>query len=112
MFQVGSLCYHTEAAAAAASASSQLGSIVTRAGELYSVNVTAVTSNSITYAFSPLSGGVAFSQTTAYTPQPCGLLTPGDALELSWMVAAAWIAAYAVIFLARVFRQTEGPQDV
>lgn len=99
-YQVGSACYPTAEAAAAASASSSVGSVVTHGGAAYVVGVDGVTSDSITYGLQPVGGGVPLQVVAVYNAQPCGLLTAADGITLGWMVAAAWIAVYAVKFIA------------
>ena len=101
MWQVGSTCYSTELAANQAAASGQLGAVVSHGGSAYVTSVQAVTSTGITYALAPINGGAPLTATIAVTPQPCGLLTHTDALDLGWKVAIVWIAVYAVSYLAR-----------
>lgn len=100
MFQAGSACYHTAAAANAATASAQSGAVVTSSGTARIVTVTAVDDSSITYTFHGIDGSTV-AQTVSHVPQPCGLLTASDAVEVGWMIAGAWLAVYAVMFLAR-----------
>lgn len=103
MFQVGSACYASAAAANSATASAQAGAVVIHGGQARIVTVTAVDGESITYAFTGLDGSM-LAQTVQNTPQPCGLLTAEDGLQIGWMVAACWIAVYAVLFIARALR--------
>lgn len=107
-YQVGQACYPTPESAASASASHSLGSIVQRGDEPYAVNATSVTANTITYTLTPLGGGASITTATPYTAQPCQLLTFGDGLQMGWMIAAAWLAAFGLMFLARVFRGETG----
>lgn len=113
-YQVGSVCYPTAEAAAAASASSVVGSIVNHGGSAYVVNVDGVTSEFVYYSFTPVIGGVTTYMEFAYTPQPCGMLGADDAITMGWMVGAAWLGAYALMFLGRVVRDMvneRGSQD-
>lgn len=103
-FQVGSACYPSELAAAAASASSMVGAVVSHAGSAYTVDVSGVTASSVSYTFTPISGGVALVLVAPYTPQPCGLMGAADAVQMGWLVGAAWIAVYCVKFIAGVVR--------
>jgi len=84
------------------------GAIVQAGGDAYMVNVSAVTGSMITYGFTPVAAGSSFTVGTAYTAQPCGMLGVSDGVELGWMVAAAWIAAYGIMFLARGLRGETG----
>ncbi|WP_440531741.1 hypothetical protein [Variovorax sp. YR566] len=99
-YQVGSICYDTAAAAAAASASSQIGSFVRQGEVSYVVNASSVDGASITYSLAPVGGGSPVVVTASYTAQPCGLITAGDAVNLSWMVVLVWAATWAVKFIA------------
>lgn len=102
MFQVGSACYSTAAAANAATASAQSGAVVTSGGAARVVTVTAVDGSSITYTYHGLDGSTVV-QTVQHSPQPCGLLTASDAVDIGWLIGGAWLAVYAVMFLARAF---------
>ena len=103
MYQVGTACYSTATAAMQAIASSQTGAVVQQSGTAY-VTVATGTATGIDYALHPLSGGPILGQSIAITPEPCGLLTASDAHQLGWLIVAAWVAAYAVVFLARIVR--------
>lgn len=101
MYQVGTACYSTPTAAMQAIASTQTGAVVQQGGTAY-VTVATGTSTGIDYALHPLAGGPILGQSIAITPQPCGLLTASDATQIGWLIVAAWVAAYAVTFLARI----------
>lgn len=103
MFQVGSACYASAAAANSATASAQSGVVVSQSGTVRIVTVSAVDDSSITYTFTGLDGS-AVSQTVQHLPQPCGLLTAADGLQIGWLVAGSWLAVYAVMFIARALR--------
>ncbi len=40
----------------------------------------------------------------SFNPPPCGLVDYPDALSLSWYVVGAWVATYAIKWLARIVR--------
>jgi len=103
-FQVGSACYETASGAAAAAASSQVGSVVAHGSSAYVVDVSAVSDASITYVFSPLDGAAAMTLVAPFTAQPCGLLTWSDGLAVGWGVGGAWILAFCLLALTRAFR--------
>ena len=107
-YQVGTACYPTPEAAASVSASASLGAIVHRGGDAYSVDASSVNETSITYTLTPITGGAPITTVTPYTAQPCQLLTFGDGLQMGWMIAGAWLAAFCLLFLARVFRGETG----
>ena len=100
-WQVGSLCYGTALDAVHAIAAGQVGTIVVRGSAVYVVDVSAVTDASITTVLNPVGGGAAITTVVSVTPQPCGLLEWQDTLALGWLVVAAWVAVYAVKFLAK-----------
>lgn len=100
-FQVGSACYPSAEAAAAASASSSIGSVVTHGQAAYVVGVQGVTSDSITYSLQPAGGGAALQVVSSYMAQPCGLLQAADAVSLGWYVVAAWAVAWGFAYLAK-----------
>lgn len=106
MFQVGSACYASAAAANMATASAQSGAVVTSGGTARVITVAAVDHASITYSYHGLDGSTV-TQTVQHIPQPCGLLTSADAIELGWEIAVVWISAFAVMFIARAL----GPFD-
>ncbi len=103
-FQVGSACYATEAGAAAAAASAEVGSVVTHGSTAYVVDVSSVSDTSITYVFTPVGGGTAATLVAPFSAQPCGLLTWSDGLTMGWGIGTAWILAYAILALTKAFR--------
>ena len=108
MYQVGTACYASASAANSATASAQSGAVVTHSGTVRIITVSSVGDDTITYNFTGLDGSVV-AQTVQHIPQPCGLLTASDGLQIGWMIAAAWIAAYSVMFIARALRgETQG----
>lgn len=107
-YQVDSACYSTATAAAQASASAQVGAVVSQGGTLYALDVGAVGESSITYHLQPLGGGATVQTTVAYSAQPCGLLQVEDGIAIGWMVGGAWIAAYSIMFIARILRGDAG----
>lgn len=107
-YQVASACYSTATQAAQASASSQVGAVVSHGGAVYVIDVAQAGESSITYSLQPIAGGNSLQSTVAYTAQPCGLLQVQDGLAIGWMVAGAWIGAYALLFVARALRGETG----
>lgn len=107
-YQVNQACYPSALSAAQATASSQIGSVVSHGSQLYAVDVSSVTGTSITYSFLPLGGGAAVTLAVPYSAQECQLLDLGDGLQLGWMVAAVWLAAFGVMFMARALRGETG----
>ena len=103
MFQVGAACYSTPTAAMQAIASSQTGAIVQHGGAGY-IATASGNETGIVYTFHPLAGGPGISQTVAITPEPCGLLTASDGMQMGWMIVGAWVAAFSLMFLARTLR--------
>ncbi|GKT19023.1 hypothetical protein AVHY2522_20980 [Acidovorax sp. SUPP2522] len=106
-FQVGTACYPTSKQAAEASASAQVGAVVSHGGTAYVMDIGGVADASITYRLQPVAGGTPIQIVSTYTAQPCGFLQLQDGLVMGWMVAAAWIATYSVMFLARALRGEE-----
>lgn len=106
-FQVGSACYASADQAAQASASEQVGAVVSHGGAAYVVDVAAAQDASITYRLQPIAGGQPMQLVASYTPQPCNLLQVSDGLTMGWMVASAWIGAYALGFIGRVLWKGE-----
>lgn len=103
-FQVGSACYPTAQQAAQASASAQVGAVVVHGGSAFVVDVGGVADTSIAYRLHPVAGGNPIQITAPYLPQPCNLLQLQDGLQMGWMVAAAWLATYSIMFLTRALR--------
>lgn len=110
-FQVRDACYSSAIVAARAAASSMGGSVVTHNGSVHVVEVQDVSSNSISYAFHPVGGGLPLISVIPHNPQECGLLTAQDGLELAWLVVGAWIATYCVMFLVRIVKGEGGAID-
>lgn len=101
MWQVGATCYSSPLAANQAAASAQVGAVVPHGGVAHVVSVSAVDASSITYSLLPVGGGSTSSMVVPANPLPCGLLTHVDGIDLSWKVAAVWIAAWSIVFLAK-----------
>ena len=95
-YQVLTTCYATALAAAQASASSQIGSVVSLGSSLYVVDVQAASDTSITYKLNALDTTATVIKTVSYTPMPCGLLDTADGLFISGSIATAWIIAAAI----------------
>lgn len=107
-YQVDLACYATVDAAVQASASKVVGSIVQLGGVPHVVSVSSISGQTVTYAYTPVPSGSVVLSAFTYTPQNCGLLQASDALEMGWMVFGVWIAAYAVMFIARAIRGETG----
>lgn len=103
MYQVGSVCYGTKLLANNATASGELGRIVSMGGNPYLVNVSGVSETAIEYTFNPVAGGNVITQAVLSDPIPCGLLTLPDVTPVVWAVFAGWVAIYCVkaLWLAR-----------
>lgn len=98
-YQVGTACYATATQAAQAAASAQVGAVTQHASTSYFINAASVDATSITYTLTPVGGGTALTVTAPFTAQPCGLLTFQDGMQMGWLIAAAWIATFAVVTL-------------
>lgn len=105
-FQVGSACYGTALEAAQVAASSQIGSLV--GGAPYSVSVSSVTADAITFVLSPIGGGAAITHVAPFAAQPCNMLQLADGVQMGWLVAGAWIGAFALLFIAKALRGETG----
>lgn len=104
MYQVGAACYHTAQAALSAIASAQVGNVVADGGTARVVGVDSVTETGIVYTLTTINGGSVSTLSVPLTLQPCGLYTAADAVSLGWLVALAWIAIYALLFITRALR--------
>jgi len=87
------------------------GSIVQHGSAAYVIEVGPVGSTSITYVLNPVDGGAALTLAAPYSAIECQLLDWPDALQLGWMVAAAWIGTVAVLFLARAIKGGDDGRD-
>ena len=110
-FQVGSVCYPSELAAAQAQASSTIGSIVNHGSTAYVVDSGTIAGNSITYLLHPFGGGAPLTLAAPFTAQPCNLLQWSDGLQLGWLVAAVWLGVYSVIFISKALKGWEPAQN-
>lgn len=100
-FQVSHQCYESAIASVRAVAAEQVGTILAKGSTIYMVDVPTVTASTMTVVLRPVGGGTALTTVVTVTPQTCGLLEWQDTLALGWAVVAAWIAVYAIRFLAR-----------
>jgi len=103
-YQVDAACYASALEAAQVSASKSVGSVVQHGSVSYIVDASSVSGSSITYSLYPIGGGASLVTVSPYTAQPCNMLQLSDGLEIGWMVGAAWIAAFAVLFITRALR--------
>lgn len=102
-YQVGATCYPTEGAAAQASVSAAVGSVVPHGSgsAVIGAAVSGDVSPVISYTFTPTDGGAAVTVSVPYTAQPCGLMDTADGLAMGWAVAGVWLATAGVLFLRR-----------
>jgi len=100
-YQVGAVCYGSELEAAQAVASAQGGMLVPLGGGTASVSVGAVTGSSISYTLTPLGVGSAITQTTPYTPLPCGLMDTAEGAVLGGAILVVWVSIAAINVLRR-----------
>ena len=103
-FQVDDTCYPTALAANQAIASSQIGRIVQVGSATYVVDSTSQTSTQITYQLRDVASAAVINKTSTVTPVDCQALTAADALEMSWLIVAAWVGVFALMFITRAFR--------
>ena len=104
MFQYGATCYPSASTVNQLTGAAQAGSVVLIGGQPHVLAISGFTDTSITYSYSPVSGGAVVSQTVANIPPPCALLTAADAVEVGTMIGVAWVAVYAIKFLANYFQ--------
>lgn len=100
-FQVGSSCYDTAEAAAAAAASSVGGTLQQIGQQVYAVQASGVGPDRITYTLHGVSQPGTIAVTVPYSPQPCGLLSAADGVDLGWQIAGVWVVAWAAMLIAR-----------
>lgn len=99
-YQVGSVCYAAKGSAYSAIASDKSGAIVLHGGSSYVVTAKAGSAG-VDYVYSPIGGGLGFSQSVVFDPSPCALLDLSDGLVLGWGVALAWVCAWGLGYIAR-----------
>lgn len=102
--QVGDTCYPSELSANQAIAAGEIGKVVQIGTASYVVNSSTQTSTSITYVLQNVSSTATVTKTATITPIPCQALTAVDGGSMAWMVVAAWVAAYALLFITRSLR--------
>lgn len=107
-FQVDQACFDTALMAAQVSAAKSVGAIVVHGGTAYGVDVSSVSASVINYTFTPVGGGAALTLAQPYTALPCNLMTAADGLSVGWMVGAAWLSAWGLMFLTRALRDDTG----
>ncbi len=110
-FQVGSACYETAEAAAAASASAVGGTLHQVGQHLYAVQVASVGADRITYTLHGISSSGTTTVAVPYTAQPCGLLSAADGVALGWQVASVWVVAWSAMLIARAMWAAYGNDD-
>jgi len=97
---VSGVCYPDSASALSAMASAVSGSVVDVGGVPYAVDVT-VSGASLVYSGTRLDAVGSFVKTVTVTLQDCQLIDVTDALEMSWLVALVWAAAFAWVATRR-----------
>lgn len=100
-YQFQGVCYPDAASTLSAMASAISGTVVDVAGVPYALDVT-VNASSLVYTGTRLDAAGSFVKTVAVTLSDCQLLQVADALQLSWLVAALWAAAFAWVASRRV----------
>ena len=102
--QVENTCYPSELSANQAIAAGEIGKVVQIGTASYVVNSSTQTATSITYVLQNVSSTATVTKTATITPIPCQALTAVDAGQMSWMVVAAWVGVYALLFITRGLR--------
>ena len=100
-YQYNNNCYSDSLSVAKAIASDQVGRIVVIGTTSYSVDVTSVIPNSISYKLQDLNSTAFITKTVSIAPQDCGLLDTADGLIIGWGIAAAWLVTYGLLFLKK-----------
>ena len=112
-FQTGQTCVDTALSAAQYKASENDGAIVQIGTAQYVTSVVSVSATSIAYRFTNVSSTAVINKTVIPTPQPCANLSSADFLQLSWLVAAAWVAATCFKLLCKMIHSVnEGSENV
>jgi hypothetical protein len=112
-FQTGQTCVDTALQAAQYQASVNVGSIVQIGTAQYVTSVVSVSATSIAYRFTNVSSTAVVNKTIVPSPQPCANLSSADFLQMSWLVAAAWVAAACFKLLYKMaFSVNEGSENV
>lgn len=112
-FQTGQTCVDTALAAAQYQASINEGAIVQIGTAQYVTSAVTVSATSIAYRFTNVSSTAVVNKTVVPTLQPCVNLSSDDFLQMSWMVAAAWVAAACFKLLYKMaFSVNEGSENV
>lgn len=106
-WQVAHYCVPTELAAAQATAAAVNGTAFATSAGVVEVMAGNVTETSIQYILRNMTTQSQVTRTVIYSAQECQLPTVQDGIQLGWLVAGAWIFAFGVMFLTRVFRGEE-----
>lgn len=104
MFQHDGICYKLASTVNQLIGAEQAGTVVMISSKSYIISLASFSDNSITYRYSPTSGGAAITQVVDNHPPGCQLLTSADALQIAWLIAGAWIAVYAITFITRYIK--------
>ena len=100
-YQHGGQCFGFLAEAWASLAAAEVGSIRAAGSAVYVVDVSGVSTSGIDYVLTDMVTGSTVAYTATPAMQPCALLDWQDGLELGWGIGSVWIAAAAILFLAR-----------
>lgn len=94
--------------AAQAHASSVTPQVINAGSAIYLVSTPTVTASAITYSFKNVSSGSILATTsTPYYPQACNMLSMADGVQIGWLIGAAWLATFAILFIAKAIYHKE-----
>lgn len=110
-YQTGNTCVDTTLQAAQWQASRNEGSIVPIGTATYIVKTTALSATSITYTLQNVSSNSTVVKTVTPFFEPCSNLSSADFLQMSWLVAAAWVAASCFKLLYKMALSPLGDQE-
>lgn len=113
-YQVGEHCYATKLQAAHVQRWS-LGhdSSVVINGQPHLVQYALTDGETLGYTVYDMSTQTQIvSSTLIYDPPVCEVLGIADGLQIGWMVAGVWLAAFAVLFIAKALRGDSGETHV
>jgi hypothetical protein len=92
-------------------ASSNDGSIVQIGTAQYVTSVISVSATSIAYRFTNVASTAVINKTIVPNPLPCANLSSADFLQMSWLVASAWVAAACFRLLYKMALSPLGDQE-
>ena len=107
-YQYGDGCYGTQAAAAAAMAATEVGSVYSAGSRVWTVTGATVGASDVTFELTDLvSADPPITRTVATVFHDCSKLDWEDGLQLGWGIAAVWIVVAGIVFMTR---GTKAPQ--